>query len=273
MKYIIIFLLFSRLLVQKWSRQEQNFLDKDFMTNTPVFEETSFLEKKRTLPIDEFPINYLVRKNLNISHFEENNMGFLAYNEKKESKTNKTSYKKIKLDSCKKYFVEFKPAYFHYQDNVARSIFGHGGYMSIFGFDVEAYKYLHVWIDLGFLFDSGKVKSANAKERVTFLPLSLGLKYLYKINNQASLYAKTGPNWTYVSTKVDYPYIQQRVSKNDFGALFGIGSLISLDKNFSLDLFFDYIYNKKSFIDSNSNLRLKRYFGGFAMGIGLEYGF
>lgn len=249
MKYIIFVLLFSKLLAQELFQQDQSFLDKNLTTNVSITEYTS-LQNNNT---------------------EQNT---LVTNEKKESKSIKPSLEKVKPNSrTKKYFVEFKPAYFHYQDSTARSIFGHGGYMSIFGFDVKVYKYFHAWTDVGFLFDSGKVTSVNSKEKLTLIPVSLGLKYLYTIKNKVSLYAKIGPNWTYVSTKTDYPYVQSRVSKNNFGALFGVGSLISLCHNFSLDLFFDYIYNKKSFTDSNCNLIMKCYFGGFAVGAGLGYSF
>ncbi|PIR91661.1 hypothetical protein COU03_01275 [bacterium (Candidatus Gribaldobacteria) CG10_big_fil_rev_8_21_14_0_10_41_12] len=105
------------------------------------------------------------------------------------------------------------------------------------------------------------------------IPFSLGLKGVFFINPTLAFYIKAGPNWIGLKENSDYTYFKNGVFKYTFGATFGAGFLIHVYENFSLDLFSNYIYGRKSYVDKYSNIRIKRYFGGFQFGAGLSFSY
>jgi hypothetical protein len=200
-----------------------------------------------------------------------------TYSEKNNK--NLSSYDKSIIKSCNCYenifTLEFKPSYFYFQDKTFRKIFNDEAFLAIFGFDAKFYKYLHTWLDIGYLHDTGFVIEAeDAKTSIFFIPVSIGLKYQLKVNSNVSLYAKIAPNWFYVKEIIkNYPFINSKVTKNGFGYTTGIGSFINISKCFALDFFIDYLYSRKKFNDANSRLSLKVYSGGLAFGAGIGYKF
>jgi len=178
----------------------------------------------------------------------------------------------------KNYLFEIKGAYFLYQDKALRKIFDNSAFLGIFGFDFKTYKRLHTWVDVGYAYDKGEGYECKNKEisfrdlevKFNYVPASLGLKYVQPLTSKANLYAKIGPNWTYFKSKTSYPYVSKRKSKNQWGACLGIGSWIDFKKGY-FNFFIDYFYGRKSFLDSNSNIKIKIYTGGWAFGAGIDF--
>ncbi len=215
------------------------------------------------------------------AELNERQVNLIAYlsKEKQKKKSDRkhtassNSYKK-ENDRVSLFLIEIKPAYFYFQDATFRHTYDNGGCLTSLEADVRLIQDLRLWAEVGYLYKSGHVKSAyNAKTNITFVPLSLGLRYFVNLPNGVHLYAKIGPNWCYCKTKQDYAYVPRKVTKKVFGATFGIGGLIYLAKDFYLDIFSSYYYDKKTFTDPTSNLRIKRYFGGNTIGLGVGYQF
>ena len=139
--------------------------------------------------------------------------------------------------------------------------------------DATLYKYIHAFLDVSYLYKKGKVDIVDIHSSITLVPISIGLRGIYQIKSYVAVYAKFGPNWIYAHTKQKYPYVKNSISKKEFGFTCGIGSLFYLGRSFSLDLFADYLYNKKNIVDNTSNLTLTRYLGGFQVGAGIAYEF
>ncbi len=171
------------------------------------------------------------------------------------------------------WFIDIKPSYFIFQDNTARDIYGHGAFMITGEIDATLYKYIHAFLDVSYLYKKGKVDIVDIHSSITLVPISIGLRGIYQIKSYAAVYAKFGPNWIYAHTKQKYPYVKNSVSKKEIGFTCGIGSWFYLGRSFSLDLFADYLYNKKNIVDNTSNLKLTRYLGGFQIGAGIAYKF
>ena len=169
----------------------------------------------------------------------------------------------------KRFLLEFKPAYFFYQDKNLKDIFGTGTYISIFDISFRLYKKIYSYMEIGYLRDTGKVENANnAKTKIEFLPISLGFKCVQPIIPNWDVYAKIGPNWMYIKNTTNYQYIKNQY-RNNWGATFGIGSIITFYNKFTVNLFADYFYNKNDFTDNNNNLTMKVYSGGLALGVGV----
>lgn len=221
-----------------------------------------------------------------ISNEESNTTNVLSGNTNNPTKidNNQGIHQQIKSSkTCcwkpRKFLVEIKGAYLYYQDKAFRKIFDNGNFLLTVGFDSKIYKNLHGWLDVGYLHGKGKPWIIGESEfiiddydtSINFVPLSFGLKYQHKIIRNVSLYAKIGPNWFYINNKNEYPYVDRKISKNGWGFTTGIGSIIDLNKCIALDLFIDYLYCKKSFLDCNSNKKV--FLGGVAFGAGLGYKF
>lgn len=181
---------------------------------------------------------------------------------------------KQKNERVSLFLIEIKPAYFYFQDNTFRHIYGHGACLTSFEADIRLKQDLRIWAEAGYLYKTGHVKSAyNAKAKITLVPVSFGLKYFVNLPKGIHIYAKIGPNWYYCKTKQNYAYVPSKITKKGYGATFGIGGLIYVGKDFYLDLFSNYLYDKKEFTDPTSNSRIKRYFGGATAGLGIGYQF
>lgn len=173
------------------------------------------------------------------------------------------------------FLFEVKTAYFHFQDDTARAIYSDGGFMPSIEGSYRLYKVLHLFSEAAFFYKNGKVELTETKNRLIFVPVSLGLKPIFDISKSKKMkfYFKVAPNWYWVQEKQKYPFLKRKKSKTGFGGTFGIGALQYITPNFVLDVFFNYLYDKKTIKDPTSELKFKRYFGGIQAGAGLGYSF
>ncbi len=176
----------------------------------------------------------------------------------------------------KGFLLEFKPAVFYYQDSTIRHIYGKFAFMAILEMDQSIKHNVHIYLAPGYARSNGKVAS-TADIDWLLVPISAGLKYVYPVSSYAYLYAKLGPTWFYAKSKMNnhssYPWVQRISIAKVWGCNVGIGGLVHLGHNFYLDLFFNYLYGKDSFLDPNSNTRIKLYTGGLESLVGLGYKF
>ena len=176
----------------------------------------------------------------------------------------------------KGFLLEFKPAAFYFQDDTIRHIFGKFAFMAILEMDHSIKKHFHAYLSAGYASSHGKV-AHTADIAWLLVPISIGLKYVRPVASYAYFYAKLGPTWFYAKSKLDnhnaYPWVQRVSIKRIWGCNMGVGGLIKLNKHFYLDLFFNYLYGKDSFIDPNSNIRINFWVGGLEGLVGLGYKF
>lgn len=172
--------------------------------------------------------------------------------------------------------LTFKPAYFWPQDSVYRDIYK-GGYMSLFELCYKISHGIGFWTEVGYFHKNEYVTSVNivSPTSVTQVPLSLGLNYTYCAASWLDIYFKIGPNWLYTKTWVDIPGLQKTVVKNTFGGTFGLGGKIDLTCGWNLELFVNYLYDRKEIKSDNNNYfkSYKIYLGGIQTGVGLGYNF
>ncbi len=176
----------------------------------------------------------------------------------------------------KGFMITFKPAAFYFQDNAIRHIYDNVSYMSLLEFDQSVKDNWHIYLEAGYLRSHGKI-AHTVEVTWTLAPLALGVKYIQPIKSYVYLYAKLAPALILAKSKLDnsntYPWVPRVSFKKIWGAQAGVGSLLHLYREFYLDLFFSYFLGKNSFIDTNSNTRIKLWAGGFATIIGLGYKF
>lgn len=166
-----------------------------------------------------------------------------------------------------------KGAYFWPESSVFRDIYGDGNFSPLFEVCYNIYKCLGTWMEAGYFYDSGHVQSVNiyAKTKVTQVPLSAGLSCTYSAASFLDLYVKVGPNWMYTKTWTDIPNLKKTVIKNTFGGTFGVGGKFKFCKHGFVELFLNYLYDKKNIKSADGNFTRK--LGGIQSGVGLGYAF
>jgi hypothetical protein len=170
-------------------------------------------------------------------------------------------------------FVEVKLGYFYPQDKTFQQLYHHGGFAPFLEADFAVYKALHFWMEEFFFIRNGHEPISQASTSVFLLPISAGLKYIQPINHNWDFYLKGGGNWFYLHTKQNDPYVKKIDHKNSFGATAGTGFLYHISKHAVLDIFFNYLYDKKTFTDPNSLYKIHLFTGGYAAGLGGGYFF
>ena len=177
-----------------------------------------------------------------------------------------------KKEINKKVYLAFKPAYFHPQDRVYRNVYG-GGYISLGEINCKLYKSLYLWLESGFLNKTNTINRLGSRYNVEVeqIPISFGLNYLFPRFCRTNIYLKIGPNWLFTRTVDDLPSVGTVNKKWSFGATFGTGAKIHCTSDMFLDVFLNYLYNRKKI--QNSNTEFIRYLGGLQVGAGIGWMF
>lgn len=170
----------------------------------------------------------------------------------------------------------FKAGYFWPQEKIYRRIYG-GGLMPLFEmcYDIGCCRAFGLFGEVGYFYKSTDVRSEDVKvdTNVTTIPLSIGLSYTFKALSWIDVYFKIGPNYIYTKTWVDIEALKRHIHKNTFGGTFGTGLKFNLCNGAFLEMYANYLYDRKKIHDFVSGLKFKRYLGGIQTGVGLGYKF
>jgi len=190
--------------------------------------------------------------------------------DQKENKDGQSDEKKIdnKQNKSKKFSLAIKPAYYWPQEKIYRDLYG-SGYKTLGEFCYNLYKSLNMFLEVGYFYKKKSVEGIGGifTSSVQQVPVSLGLNYSYKFKSKFLLYLKMSPNYVYTKTKVHIPNIETKTQKHSFGGTFGAGGKVNFDKNIFLEIFVNYLLNRKTITDHNQTFKV--WLGGIQTGAGL----
>ena len=169
-------------------------------------------------------------------------------------------------------WISLKPSYFYPQDNLFRHLYGDGFLCSAeLGYMLGNRCFFT--LESGYFHKAETLASFDLKfsSSVTVVPSSLYLGSIIAQGNFWDLYVKAGPNIVYARTHVEIPNLPTNVRKWYVGGSFGCGSKFYFYKGFFLDLFFNYLYDRKKIKASGD--RFFVYVGGFQTGGAIGYRF
>ena len=174
--------------------------------------------------------------------------------------------------SAMDYFVEAKASYFYPTGGAFREVYS-GGALYGLEFDCQAWKQLYVWADIGYFTKAGHTVSDQDYTRLTMVPISSGLKYIYN-KHRAQPYVGIGAETTYLQIHTNSQYLIRSNSNWGIGGIFKAGVLINLCHGLMLDFHTDYSQmkvhmgsDKKAVVIQSADL------SGFAFGGSLGYRF
>ena len=96
--------------------------------------------------------------------------------------------------------LEGKISYYRPTDSTTRDIMGHG---ALFGLETsfQAYEGLYPWLSVSILPNSGHSQGENNKTSMYFVPIGIGLKYLFTIRPTYRVYLGAGMLPAYLHTR------------------------------------------------------------------------
>jgi len=173
--------------------------------------------------------------------------------------------------------LEFRTAAFFHSSDRFRDIYGRVGP----SYQIEAAHSLNDYFDcysglerfnafanIDWYSENGKSEGLNWKTKVSIANFSFGLRYPYYFTNGLALYVGIGPSISrIVLNNHNHNFNQKRSdTKIAFGGILKTGILYSINCNFFLDVFVDYLYQP---VHYSTRVDI----GGFKIGSGLGYKF
>lgn len=145
--------------------------------------------------------------------------------------------------------VEFRTSYFLPESKLLQEIYGNGGVnYQITGtvplqlFCLEE-KGINIWWGVDYFNQSGRSQLEHTPSKITIVPLTLGLKYIFP-RGMTRPYLGLGMKYWIVDVRNRTPYVIKHISDNGIGGILETGVLILLSRHWNLDLFTSYSYKK-----------------------------
>ena len=188
-----------------------------------------------------------------------------------------------KIDKTNKYIPSYSlqigPAIgiFHSHDNLYRNIHNEATLTYILQIQLRMKALVAIWSDIGFFMNDGKMQNTHEVTGqfhdidIYHLTCGLGLKMHSNINKHFNVFAKLGPNIMAIWCKRNYIYLPKTTEKICIGATTGCGFEGLIKNNWYMNIFVDYLYNRKSFDMAVETRQVN--IGGILCGIGLNYKF
>lgn len=178
--------------------------------------------------------------------------------------------KRCSEKKCRYFSIAFKPAYFCPQSHLYRHLYD-GGYLTLFEATYTLFKSFNLFLEAGYFHKRVNVRSADeyVSSTITHIPVSLGINYTLCVSSCLDLFLKVAPNWVYTKTWLDITNLKKNVHKNTFGGTLGTGAIYHISKMFFLELFVNYLYDKKHIHDHLSGESFSRKLGGLQVGGGV----
>lgn len=169
--------------------------------------------------------------------------------------------------------LEAQGAYYLPTDATFKKIYYESG---IYGLEtsIQTWKNLYTWMSASLFTKSGQSIGLENNTNITFIPIGVGLKYLWKVKS-VDLYGGLGALPTYLNIHDQSSYVTQKTRKWGCGGVAKIGAIINLPQSFFIDLFSSYSYinisnhttYEKKVYDHSANL------SGYSFGLGIGYRF
>lgn len=169
--------------------------------------------------------------------------------------------------SC--FTVQARGGYYYSDSSVLRKIYHNGGGE----FEVEGSKYVYdnlsIWLNFNYFPRHGHSLGFHNGTTVKVFPISLGLKYAFRIMHCTYFYLGIGGSYTWVQTNDHSRFVKQDLTGRGWGVVGKSGIFFTLGSGWFLDLFADYYYCKASVHHLSGLQRHSPNVGGVRSGLGL----
>lgn len=166
--------------------------------------------------------------------------------------------------------AEIRAGYFYPTSGLLRKIYRTGGAEGELELSRTFCINYQVWGNVNLYTKTGHSRGLHDKTRITIVPISCGLKYIFDFKPCPLYrpYVGIGPSYSLIHIRNDSSFVKKRTNKHGFGFVVKSGIYFDLSCDFVLDLFADYYYQKIHFHSSGT-----KDIGGVRTGLGIGYKF
>lgn len=175
---------------------------------------------------------------------------------------------------------EVKTGYFFFSNSTMRKVYDKGGLdlqlcASYPFWDLATRWTLNAYGAIEYFHRTGKSLNNHQRTSIWSVPINLGLKPVYEINEQLQYYFALGPRYFYIHQHNNSSYVKKHRSRNGLGLFVNTGFNYLLCDGFLIDIFGEYSYAKMHLRSSkNSAVYTKSIqIGGFTLGCGVGHEF
>ena len=185
------------------------------------------------------------------------------------------------FDSCcfNDFIIEAKVAAFFPTSKKVREIYTN----VLADYEVEISKKFDdnwdIWLNASYIHSHGRSIGLSDRTTLRFMPFSLGVSYSQRFFCDFEAYIGAGVAYSFLRIHNDSNYVQEHISKKDFGGIFKSGIRYTSCDGIFVEGFFDYIYqkfnssNSDSYSDSHYVTRHDADLSGYKVGVGLGFNF
>ena len=169
--------------------------------------------------------------------------------------------------------LELKAGYFFFASHKMRKIYDKGGWDVQLSGSFPVWKWLDVYSSVEYLERSGNSLNSGQKTSIWIVPLSLGLKPVFRICPQLEYYFAIGPRYIFLRQHNRSSYVSKFINNNGFAGFVNTGFNFFVTPHFVIDIFGEYSYAKLHTKSSSNYYGQDTQLGGFTFGGGVGYAF
>ena len=133
------------------------------------------------------------------------------------------------------------------------------------------------WLDVSYVFGNGhSIGETHASTHLNLVPISAGIKYVHRVSDCTDFYVGLGPCYSFLDTTDHSSHVRKHTSASNFGAVAKSGFVYHLNSRWFVQGFFNYMYQKVYFHQTDSSPFVYRYNANLSSlqlggGIGINY--
>lgn len=175
-------------------------------------------------------------------------------------------------DYCPTVCVNARVAYFRPESKKVRKIYADGWA----DYQLEVFQELcpnwQIWSGISGFSKKGHSLELHDHTKLQLIPLSLGLKYIYPFTCNLDGYLGVGACYSFLHIRDHSDYVEQHISRQDWGGVGQIGLYYQAQQGFFINLFADYFYQRFYFHHVDFSHYVQRHnlnLSGWKLGAGI----
>lgn len=171
--------------------------------------------------------------------------------------------------------LEGRISYFDFFSNQVREMYPGGGINYGLTTSVPIWRELNFWGAVDYFTKGGTMIGINHSTRITFVPITVGFKYLYSVVRWLGIYGGAGFKYYFASAINRSPALNRTIFRTGPGAAIETGAIFCINKHFTTDLFANFSYAKISGPSHTPTnvISTSMQLSGWNVGAGLGYKF
>lgn len=170
------------------------------------------------------------------------------------------------------FIVTARVGYFHPVSKRVRKIYSDGWADYQLEIVKELYDNWQIWLNVSGFSKKGHSIGFHDDTRLSFMPVSLGVRYSFPLTCRLTTYAGLGACYSFLRIKDDACFVHRHTSKERFGGIAEFGFNYCLTQSFFANLFVNYLYQSFDFPHGQDDPYVERNdlnMSAFKVGIGI----